>query len=91
MFHHEEFAHNWEFSEEMGRHRGLWVSLVPFGFVLFFSSALIGVPSALGWSKEGHVMTCQIAQVKFEIQFQSVKQERTSLGQHHNTILVFDK
>ncbi|XP_027931536.1 endonuclease 1 [Vigna unguiculata] len=66
MFHHEEFAHNWEFSEEMGRHRGLWVSLVPFGFVLFFSSALIGVPSALGWSKEGHVMTCQIAQALLE-------------------------
>ncbi|XP_047161631.1 endonuclease 1 [Vigna umbellata] len=50
----------------MGRHRSLWVSLVSFGFVLFFSSTFIGVPSALGWSKEGHVMTCQIAQALLE-------------------------
>ena len=53
-------------SEEMVRLGRLWMSLLPFGFLLFFSSAFIRVPGALAWSKEGHVMTCQIAQVKFK-------------------------
>lgn len=43
---------------------GLWGSL-PFALLLFLGAAFITAPSALAWSKEGHMMTCQIAQVKF--------------------------
>ncbi|XP_061363059.1 endonuclease 1 [Gastrolobium bilobum] len=49
----------------MGRLGGLWLSL-PFGFLLFLSSSFITVPTTLAWSKEGHVMTCQIAQSLLE-------------------------
>ena len=37
-----------------------------FGFLLFLSFVLITLPGALAWSKEGHMMTCKIAQVKFD-------------------------
>lgn len=37
----------------------------PFGFVLLLGFASVVVPRAHGWSKEGHIMTCRIAQVKF--------------------------
>ncbi|WJX26550.1 Endonuclease 1 [Trifolium repens] len=45
----------------MARFKGLMVSL-PFGFLLFLCSAFIIVPGTIGWSKEGHEMTCLIAQ-----------------------------
>ncbi|KAL5579337.1 hypothetical protein UlMin_011779 [Ulmus minor] len=37
-----------------------------FGFVLLLGFASILVPSANGWSKEGHMMTCRIAQSLLE-------------------------
>jgi len=49
----------------MARLKGLMLSL-PFGFVLFLCSTFIIVPGVIGWSKEGHEMTCLIAQVKFK-------------------------
>ncbi|KAF2303410.1 hypothetical protein GH714_018102 [Hevea brasiliensis] len=33
-----------------------------FAFVMFVGMATVLVPGALGWSKEGHIMTCRIAQ-----------------------------
>lgn len=42
----------------------LLVSL-PFGLFLLLSGAFITIPGANAWSKEGHEMTCLIAQVKF--------------------------
>lgn len=48
--------------DSMERYCGL-EGLVPFGFVLLLGIASIIVPSAQGWSKEGHIMTCRIAQV----------------------------
>ncbi|XP_057998363.1 endonuclease 1 isoform X1 [Hevea brasiliensis] len=33
-----------------------------FAFVMFVGMAIVSVPGALGWSKEGHIMTCRIAQ-----------------------------
>ncbi|XP_050212335.1 endonuclease 1 [Mercurialis annua] len=33
-----------------------------FTLLLFFSLAIILAPGALGWSKEGHIITCRIAQ-----------------------------
>ncbi|CAJ2648717.1 unnamed protein product [Trifolium pratense] len=45
----------------MARFKGLMVSL-PFGFLLFICSTFIIVPGVIGWSKEGHEMTCLIAQ-----------------------------
>ena len=48
----------------MGRIGGLW-GKIEFGFLLFLSFSLIIVPGALAWSKEGHMMTCKIAQVRF--------------------------
>jgi len=50
---------------DMARLKGLMLSL-PFGFVLFLCSTFIIVPGVIGWSKEGHEMTCLIAQVKFK-------------------------
>lgn len=38
---------------------------LPLGFLLFLSSVFITVPGVIAWSKEGHEMTCQIAQVNF--------------------------
>lgn len=33
------------------------------GFVLWVELVLVFAPGAEGWSKEGHAMTCRIAQV----------------------------
>ncbi|KAJ6769766.1 ENDONUCLEASE 4 [Salix purpurea] len=41
--------------------RGL-LRLCALAFVLFVGLASISLPGALGWSKEGHMMTCRIAQ-----------------------------
>ncbi|KAJ6416529.1 hypothetical protein OIU84_002398, partial [Salix udensis] len=41
--------------------RGL-LRLCSLAFVLFVGLASISLPGALGWSKEGHMMTCRIAQ-----------------------------
>ena len=46
----------------MDKYSGL-EGLVPFGFVLLLGFTSIIVPSAQAWSKEGHIMTCRIAQV----------------------------
>lgn len=46
----------------MARLKGLTMSL-PFGFMLLLCSSFITVPGVIGWSKEGHEMTCLIAQV----------------------------
>ncbi|KAH9748500.1 Endonuclease 1 [Citrus sinensis] len=40
--------------------------LCPLKFVLFVSLASVLVPGAWGWSKEGHIMTCRIAQSLLE-------------------------
>ncbi|POO03669.1 S1/P1 nuclease [Trema orientale] len=49
----------------MDRSWGL-AGLAPSVFVLLLALASITVPSAQGWSKEGHIMTCQIAQALLE-------------------------
>ncbi|KAM6585032.1 hypothetical protein CsatB_012034 [Cannabis sativa] len=46
----------------MDRFSGGLKGVVPFVLVFVLAFASITVPSAHGWSKEGHVMTCQIAQ-----------------------------
>lgn len=33
------------------------------GFVLLLAFVCLLIPRAHGWSKEGHIMTCRIAQV----------------------------
>lgn len=38
-------------------------------FVLLLVSAFILVPETLSWSKEGHIITCRIAQVMFSDKF----------------------
>ncbi|KAJ7946919.1 Endonuclease [Quillaja saponaria] len=49
----------------MDKFGGLW-GWVPFWSVLLLSSGLGVMPQAQGWSKEGHIMTCQIAQALLE-------------------------
>lgn len=41
------------------------------GFILFLSFAFITLPGSIAWSKEGHVMTCQIAQVNYSNRYES--------------------
>ena len=41
----------------------------PFWFVLLLCFAFMIGPGAQGWSKEGHIMTCRIAQVKLKFYF----------------------
>ena len=48
--------------EIMGKFGGL-LKLSRFGFGLLVVSAFVMMPGAVAWSKEGHIMTCQIAQV----------------------------
>ncbi|XP_065877651.1 endonuclease 1 [Euphorbia lathyris] len=48
--------------EEKMNERGNDLRLCSFAFVLMMGLATIFAPGALGWSKEGHVMTCRIAQ-----------------------------
>ena len=50
----------------MDRIRGL-LRLCALAFVLFVGLASISLPGALGWSKEGHMMTCRIAQVNISL------------------------
>ncbi|XP_057960674.1 endonuclease 1 [Malania oleifera] len=50
----------------MGRMIGGLLRLSPFLFALLFSFAFVLLPRALAWSKEGHIMTCQIAQAHLE-------------------------
>lgn len=46
----------------MGKFGGLFrLSRSGFGLLVVF--AFVMAPGALAWSKEGHIMTCQIAQV----------------------------
>lgn len=45
----------------MDRIRGL-LRLCALAFVFFAGLASISLPGALGWSKEGHIITCRIAQ-----------------------------
>lgn len=47
--------------ERMGKIMGSWSPA--FWYVLVLSFALVVGPGAQGWSKEGHIMTCRIAQV----------------------------
>ncbi|EXB51808.1 Nuclease PA3 [Morus notabilis] len=43
-----------------------FAGLVPFGALWLLGFASIMVPRAQGWSKEGHIMTCRIAQALLE-------------------------
>ena len=52
----------------MDRIRGL-LRLCALAFVFFAGLASISLPGALGWSKEGHIITCRIAQVIYRILF----------------------
>lgn len=49
----------------MAGHVGRLLRWSSFAFVMLAGMAAILVPGALGWSKEGHIMTCRIAQVIF--------------------------
>ncbi|XP_031249430.1 endonuclease 1-like [Pistacia vera] len=42
------------------------VRLSPFEFILFMGLILISAPGTRAWSKEGHIMTCRIAQSLLE-------------------------
>lgn len=49
----------------MDRYGG-FAGLVTFGVFWLLGFASIMVPRAQGWSKEGHILTCRIAQVNFD-------------------------
>ncbi|KAL1327067.1 hypothetical protein HN51_037172 [Arachis hypogaea] len=53
------------YSEEMDRLGGLWGSL-PLAFLLLLGAAFNSAPGANAWSKEGHMITCKIAQSLLE-------------------------
>jgi len=58
------FEYRKTYSEEMDRLGGLWGSL-PLAFLLLLGAAFNSAPGANAWSKEGHMITCKIAQVNF--------------------------
>ncbi|XLR23511.1 hypothetical protein S83_051411 [Arachis hypogaea] len=53
------------YSKEMDRLGGLWGSL-PLALLLLLGAAFNSAPGANAWSKEGHMITCKIAQSLLE-------------------------